>query len=188
MEQRFLYGNNTIAEFLGGEWVGKRGDTIFDRYEFTPALKVPFLDFEPVQDGDAFISYDLTYCSREELQFHSSWDWFMEAWVKFKKVRLKLGRDVYEHMERIKSTSKIINDGAIGLAWSALVRDLEWYNQVMETDESSIWWISKSESEQNELNHLIFGKPELGETDELTRLDIHKIWNAIVGIQKRNKE
>jgi len=163
MEERFKYGNSIIAEFID---LKVHVNGMCD----DPTKGVPSPSFS--------------------LQFHSNYQWLMIAWVKFRDLKFKLGKHEFEHSEHRSLTGNYLAFHSIEKTWASLVRGIEWYNQTKPMEEALIWWESKSESEQKELNHLIFGKPQSEGTDELTKGDVYKIWDMMIGIPTRasNKE
>lgn len=61
-----------------------------------------------------------------ELEYHSSWDWFMSAWKKFRNLQ---GQRMPEYINHVRSISVWIEKADINEAFKHLVKGIEWYNE-----------------------------------------------------------
>jgi len=67
-----------------------------------------------------------SFISVEDIQYHSSWDWIMPVWIKFRGLALKNGD--YEQWVHSLSWYLYSSDSPFRL-FDRLVYAIKWYNQ-----------------------------------------------------------
>lgn len=122
MKKEVEEGNRLIAEFMGagiepypdGHFPGETG------YRFKE--KMPL---------DAPDSTEGWWWNVNGLKFHSSWDWLMPAWVKFRdmKVPVESEEQYYQgYSQQLHRVSAAITHLLIKDAHEKLVEAIQWYN------------------------------------------------------------
>lgn len=64
----------------------------------------------------------------EDLKYHTSWDWIMPVWIKFKNLHIKGITARHYHKQVCASFGNAILSGEIENAWSDAVMAINWYN------------------------------------------------------------
>lgn len=120
-EQEITEGKKLIAEFIGYDWKNYE-KTIVDEDKSYARLS-----------GDREIDVPLT---EEDLEYHTSWDWLMPAWNKFKDIEFSppFPQGHYRICDHIKNA---ICNCDIELAFKELVEGIKWHNQQTLTNNSA---------------------------------------------------
>lgn len=108
MEQTVQEQNKIIAEWMGAVYDGRK----YWRYP-----------------NGKLIIHSNEY--RSEMKYHSSWDWLMPAWYKFRDLAFTDRKNEIPHSHHCQSISRAICYEDIGSAYSRLSNAVEWYNEYL---------------------------------------------------------
>jgi len=106
--------NEAIAMFMGGIPDGKK-------YMIFP-------------NNEIFI-YHSDYNS--QLKYHSSWDWLMNVWHKFRDLKFKDDKLIMQHSDWKSPIDNAICYQSIDSAHVLLYRAIQWYNSIKDKQEAN---------------------------------------------------
>jgi len=107
MTQEIIENNKLIAEFMG--------------FKEEPFNRV----------HNMFTKEGEQWFTAHNSQYHTSWDWLMPAWLKFRELKFDDVKHQFYHSKHKEMISRVIaymNDGTPKLAFEALSIAIKWYN------------------------------------------------------------